>query len=159
MADKNDGEWFVWLFFGGLLVWLAYDKWWKEDKLARPPAPLYSPRPTGELYVTTNSGGTRLSLAAETVRGERSARQGWIVSDHANDKSVPQRQSKELWVVNCETTAFRTPSYVSYDKDDKVLHSINETKEQSENVRFPAPDTIASAVVDALCTSRFDPPN
>lgn len=158
MADKNDGEWFVWLFFGGLLVWLAYDKWWKDDEPPRPPAPVYSSQPAypdGPLASLDN--GTVWRMVWGSVKGPRDARLAWVRADHSKNKSVTARETMTLYTVNCETTGFRALSIVEYDKDGKVLGQWGD-EILSKDYDYAPPGSYIENVVEGACLPRFDPP-
>jgi hypothetical protein len=160
MADKDDGEWFVWLFFGGLAVWFAYEHWWKVEDLPKPPAPLYvaNSRPTGSILAATSPSGTRYFVMAESVRGSQTERLGWVSMDHSQDKSRPQRTSKELYIVNCETGAYRNPSFAAYDAEGEVKYNWDESDDDKAKVKYAIPETVGGSVVSSLCDPRYDPP-
>lgn len=157
MATKSDDGWIVWVFVIGLGLWWAYEAWWQEDELPSPPPPAYSIRPTGLQYLTTTKSKTALSLDADTVRGGRANRQAWIVSDHAKDTTTQARESKELYAVNCDTTAYRNPSIVQYDAKGDVVFSWDESEADKAKTRHAVPGTIGETAINAICAARFDP--
>lgn len=157
MAEKSGDGWIVWLILAGLGGLWAYETWWEDKPLPAPPPPAYSTRPTGPQYVTTTSSNTELMLDADSVRGNRQNRLAWVVSDHSKDKTVDVRETKQLYAVNCETTAYRNPSFVQYDAKGDVARSWNESDDDKAKTLHAVPDTIGESVVNAICASRYDP--
>lgn len=157
MTEKSGDGWFVWLFLAGLGGLWAYETWWEEKAPPSPPLPAYSTRPTGPQYLTTTSSNTELMLDADSVKGDRRNRLAWVVSDHSKDATVSTRETKQLYAVNCETSAFRTPSLVQYDGKGKVQFSWDESDDDKSPTRHAIPDTIGETVINAICASRYDP--
>lgn len=159
MADKSDAEGIVWLFVAGCLAWLAYEKWWKDDELPTPPSPLYTPdkRPSGMMELGADSDGTTRYLDADSVAGSREKRRGWIISYHDKDKTVEQRETKQMMLANCDEGSFTMPSFATYDKEHKVLSSWDESDSDKSRVYHPAPGTIGETNFDAVCDHHFDP--
>lgn len=155
--NSSDGDGIVWVILFGLAAWFAYDKWWKEPDLPKPPPPALSVPLTGMLYVTTSKSGTSIRVDADSVRGDRQHRRGWVVSDHSRDKEAPQRETKELYIANCDEGSFRVPSFVTYDKKGDVLSSWDETDTDKAKTQHATPGTIGETTFDKLCDSRFDP--
>lgn len=154
----SDGDWFWPLAGAGLLAWFAYDKWWKEDDLPRPPLPIVSQRPTGLIKLGTDKDGTVRFLDADSVAGDRGKRRGWIISHHDKDKTVPQRETKEMLLADCDEGSYKIPSIVTYGKDDEVIFSWDESEDDQARIYHPAPGTIGETNFSAICRDAFDPP-
>ena len=138
---------------GGWWVWNHYEIRERESETPELPMPAY--RPTGHIEVTSFENGTVWRLDADSVTGPRDARQVWIVADHSKDTSVPQRETKTLYRIDCDTTAYRTLSVVEYGADGKVTGNWGaDTFADEEN--FPPPGTHISAVVAEGCRPGFD---
>lgn len=115
-------------------------------------------RPKGEMFLTDNGAGTRVYLDADTVRGDRTSRQGWVISDHTDDKSAEDRKSKDLFRVNCETTSFQIVSALAEKRDGTTGKAWNEAPGDPATMQYAVPDTIGADVVTAICDERYDPP-
>lgn len=157
-SNSSEGEGFVWIIIFGLAIWFAYDKWWKEDDAAPVvPQPTYSARPTGLQYLTVTKSKTELALDADSVRGERSSRRAWVVSDHKKDTTTVARETKELYTVNCDLGSYRNPSIVQYDAKGATILSWDESEDDEAKTRHAIPGTIGNTIVNAICDSRYDP--
>ena len=60
MASSNNDESFVWLLFVGLLIWVAYDKWWKVDEVPD--------RTVSDLKFQVEQLSTRLDRADQAIQ-------------------------------------------------------------------------------------------
>lgn len=158
----SDGDWFWPLAGAALLAWFAYDKWWAKDDPPRPPLPIPGaqadappPRPTGQVFITQLKNGTIWRLDADSVKGPRSKRIGWLIQDHSGNKSEPARRSSEIYIVNCETTAFTVPRRIDYDKDGVSMGSMYGSDQES----FVPPESNGGRVVAEICDHKFDEPD
>mgnify|MGYP001499115919 CR=1 FL=1 len=158
MATKSDDSWVVWLVVIGFGLWWAYNSWWDKEKPASPaPLPAISPRPTGLIRVGENDSGTVRYLEANSVRGDRAHRRGWIISDHSKDRTVAQRETKQLVRANCDEGSYTIPSYVMYDKDGGVITTWDESEDDKARVFHAVPGSIGESNFEAVCDARFDP--
>lgn len=151
--------WIVVLAAGG---WWAFSNY-EIKKRVDETAPIVVPtptvkRPVGDVYITTTTSGTVWNLEANSVRGPRFNRIGWVTEDHSDDKEKRENKTKSLYNVNCETTGYRTLTEVTYGKDGKVINSWDE-KDFGKEVSYAPPGTMIASVMDAICDKRFDDPD
>jgi hypothetical protein len=155
MSD-GDGLWFT-IAVVGAAGYFAYQAYWAEPET---PESLVIEseitKPTVDMIITALDNKTVWMLDVSSVKGPRTARIGWVIQDHSNDNSTPYRTSKDMWKVNCDTTAYSNPSRVSYDKDGEVKNSWDIPSDELVD-KFAIPDSNGAAVVDAICSPIFDP--
>ena len=74
----------------------------------------------------------------------------WGMEDHSRDRTVRERSSTTLWNYNCNDQTFSAVSYVSYDRNGKVIESgtLPESHRQFEPL---VPDSVGMALWTALC--------
>lgn len=114
-------------------------------------------RPKGMMPLMTDDDGAEWQLNADSVRGPRTARQGWIKIDHTKDKTVNYRSNETLYQVDCETTAARRISEARYAADGKTVgQGKSKDPEKTEPEFFP-PSSIGYHVVQQLCSPAFGP--
>ena len=117
------------------------------------PTPIERPaRPEGMVYVTTIDNGSVWSIDADTVKGTRKERQGWLTENHAKDNSTIFRETKSLWVTDCDKGSYSRLETVSYKPDGDPVNL-----DLPEEVSYAVPGTNAAAVVDSLCFTGFGP--
>jgi hypothetical protein len=159
--EKSDGDSLLMLIVLAGFAWFAYEKWWdiepsqKTKTVISPGVSAIAVRPTGLIPITTLESGTSWWLEAETVKGQRTERLGWVLHDHQNDKKTPYRTSKELWLVDCEKDAFRILSFISY-KVNGELGTRYETPADKAEVSYAVPSSNGAAVMRKLCQPVFD---
>lgn len=159
---KDDWGGLIWLAImigGGVYLWNRYtdnsDKPPPVETFATPVAPQ---RPTGLLSVTTLDTGTIWQLDADTLRGPQEARLAWIIADHSGDRNVSKRETKTLYRIDCNTTAYQALQEVEYEGKGKVLRRWNEA-ELDKDVNYPPPQSNIAAVVDNACSEVFSAPS
>jgi len=139
---------------GGWWLWSKFEI--EERNVVVPiPAPAPSIRPTGVLELTADSDGSIWFLDADSVRGTRQSRQGWVTVDHSQDKTLPQRTSKTLYLVDCATTGTRELSFVAYDANGRVLSTSDSKPEEAATKYFP-PDSVGWSVPNEICRRVYD---
>lgn len=156
----QDDEWGCWIVGIVLLAggWWAYEHYEIREREPEPEAiaaPLRPFRPTGLIEIGELDGGTIWRLDADSVTGPRAARQAWVIANHAKNSGVVARESKILYRINCDTTAYRTLSSVDYDKDGKVIGSWGE-ETFGDKDDYPPPQSYIAHVVDEACDEAFD---
>lgn len=149
----GDGDWFWPLAGAALLAYLAYDKWLADDPPPKPPIPFYEPFPEGPLAELDD--GSVWRMAWTTVKGPRTARLAWVRADHSKNKDRKARETLTLFLINCETTGYRTLTIVDYDKDGKVLGRWGEST-FAKDFDYGPPGSNISYVIDGACLPRFD---
>lgn len=158
---KDDWSGLIWLAItigGGVYLWN-----WFTDKNSDPPRIETSPsaiapqRPSGLLSITTLESGTIWRLDADALRGPKEARLAWVIADHGADRSVSKRETKTLYRIDCNTTAYQTLHEVEYDGKGKVLRRWSEA-EIGKDVAYPPPQSNIAAVVDNACSDAFSLP-
>lgn len=143
---------------GGVHLWTRF-----TDDPAKPlpietvATPIAPQRPTGLLPVTTLDTGTIRRLDADTLRGPKQARLAWIIANHSGDRNVSKRETKTLYRIDCNTTAYQTPQEVEYDSKGKVLRRWTEA-DLGKDVSYPPPQSNIAAVVDNACSDAFSIP-
>lgn len=142
----------------GWWLWNKYEIVERAEK-ASPPIPLATPaadkRPTGSVFVTELDDGSVWSLNANSVRGPRDKRIGWVVSDNTKNKKVSSREVQTLYQVNCENTGFRTLTVIEYGKEGKVLNNWREEVFSKDN-DFAPPTSNMGSVISLMCGKEFD---
>lgn len=119
---------------------------------------VYTPlRPVGTIPVTTIKSGSVWTIEASTVTGNRSSRMGWVRKDHSKDTTTAQRETRELWTVDCNTGGYRILSRVSYTPNDAVSSSFSFEAEEAA-LEYAIPGTNGEAVKLTLCQQGFDTP-
>lgn len=162
MSINSDGWtgiiWAVLLIGGGIYLW-ERNKTPEETPpiIETVPSAPNKQRPSGRILFTRFDNGTVWNLDADTVIGPREARQAWVIADHRADKTVSKRETKTLYRVNCETTAYRTLSIVEYDSEGKSLNSWKEADFSAE-ADYPPPGSNIAAVIDIACDEAFSLP-
>jgi hypothetical protein len=158
---KDDWGGLIWLMIiigGGAFLWSQFtDKSEAPPQIETSPVPLALQRPSGLIPVTTFEAGTVWRLDADTVRGSQEARQAWIVADHSNDKTVARRETKTLYRIDCNTTAYWTLSVVDYDKEGNSVGRWGEGDFKKE-ADYPPPGSNIAAVIDLACSEVFSQP-
>jgi hypothetical protein len=116
-------------------------------------------RPTGLYVIDFATDGKTLSLDAESVRGDRQHRQGWVINDATKDKTVTTwRTRKALELIDCDTTAVRELSNIYYDaKGAPVFPAESHDPKDVKPTYYPN-GTIGFAPVQAMCNKAFDTP-
>ncbi len=115
------------------------------------------PRPTGLNTVSIGQDGAVWRVDSDSVRGPRGKRQGWAMVDNAKVKGAPSKESRQLILVDCETTASRMLTLTAYNKKGDVLSTSSYSPEKAE-IEYYSPGTIGARVNDFLCDARFDAP-
>lgn len=111
-------------------------------------------RPTGIVDVTTTEEGSRWTIDADRVTGNRTARMGWLTMDHSADKTEKASFTKELYLVDCNTTAARVVSFASYGKGGKLLFKGDYDPAKVTPSFYP-PHTTGDSVVRELCRPEY----
>lgn len=155
-------------FFLGLVVLgcglFVYSKVTEKPKetpkaVTVPPPPLLPAtppvRPTGQVYLTTTKSGSVWSLNADSVKGDKRHRIGWVSMDYSKDKTVSSRSGRTLYSVDCETTATRTLSSIEYDKEGAANRTLD-GKPEDPPTYYP-PESIAGGVVAEMCADKYGP--
>lgn len=123
-----------------------------------PPEALYS-RPTGMQDETANESGTVWRLDADSVRGNRRHRQGWLIQDASKDKTVTNwRTHKTLELVDCDTTAVRELASIFYDAEGKLPWPSEMKDANDAKPEYYPIGTIGYAPVRSLCSKNYDSP-
>lgn len=150
---EENGFWWGFFVCAGLSsVLLYYDGYWDEPELEPVATAKLQPfRQKNDAYVTTTKTGTIWRVDSDTVRRNGNKRQGWLIHDHSKDNNTPYRKTMELWQVNCETTEYTTPETVAYNREGG---SIN--LEPSKRSSFAVPGSNAKAVVNVICSNRYE---
>jgi hypothetical protein len=157
----SDGDSVVFLLIAVGLAWFAYEKWWdvepesNKSEIAVSNLTVTPIRPTGLIPITTLKNQTSWWLEADTVKGSRTERLGWVLHDHKDDKKTPYRTSKELWLVDCEKDAYRILSFVSYRPNGEVGSNFEISAEKAE-VSYAVPSSNGASVMRKLCQPSFD---
>lgn len=155
----------------GCVVWgliLAGAGWWLWNNyeirkkghgdapatLADAASPAPAIRPTGHIRLTELDSGTVWYLLADSVKGDRQHRVGWISEAHEKNKSIASRETKVLYQVDCDTTGYRELDRVEYDKGGKVLPPRYQADGKPN---FAPPGSNISTVTDAVCAPVYDP--
>jgi Surface-adhesin protein E len=120
--------------------------------IAEPVKPL---RPTGLTSISSTEQGTELSVDSDTVRGPRSARLGWVISDHSKDSTVSARTTKELQLVDCDIGGLKVLSLVQYNAEGQVIWQQDFEKEAVATSYYP-PGTVGASFQREVCDSRYD---
>lgn len=143
---------------GGFWLYNHYEL--KPKKAAGAAAPELSlPRPTGLLEVTETQSGSIWRLNADSVRGDRKHRQGWIIVDASKDKSVTNwRFHHVLYLVDCDTTAIRELSQIFYDAKGETPWPTESKDPKDVEPEYYPEGTVGYAPVRALCDEAFDQP-
>ena len=158
---KDDWSGLIWIAVmigGGVYLWNRF-----TDDPAKPPPietvamPIVPQRPTGLLSVTTLDTGTIWQLEADSLRGPKEARLAWIIADHSGDRKVAKRETKTLYRIDCNTTAYQTLQEVEYDSKGKVLRRWSEA-DLGTDIGYPPPQSNIAAVVDNACSEAFSIP-
>lgn len=122
------------------------------------PAPVAAlPRPTGTIELGPDKEGSVWKIDADSVRGPRKERQGWVIIDASKDKTEPYREKRILYQVDCETTAARELSSATYDANGRSLTGESVAPDKAE-IQYWPPGTFGSTVAKFLCDVKFDPP-
>lgn len=117
------------------------------------------PRPAGMQIVTEEKSGSIWRLNADSVRGDRQHRQGWVIIDASKDKTVTSwRFHHVLYLVDCDTTAARELSDIYYNaKGESIWPTVDKDPKDAKLEYYPE-GTIGYAPVRALCAEGFDAP-
>lgn len=152
---KDDWSGLIWLAImigGGVYLWNRYasepDTPPVIDTVAKPQ------RPSGLIPVTEFDNGTVWRLDADAVTGPKEARQAWVIADHTNDKTVTKRETKTLYRIDCNTTAYRTLSMVEYNGKGDSLQRLSEA-DLGKEAAYPPPGSNIAAVIDIACNDAF----
>lgn len=162
MSDSDTETWIGIAAFG-VIAYLAYgyfteDTETPEEEIAVP-APFIAPaRPTGLVYAATSPEDSVWRVDADTIRGERTLRQGWVVIDHSKNSDTPVRETKTLYLINCETTGTKTPSRVDYAPDNSIMSMVNQDADEMPYDYYP-PNSMGYAVVEVICGEAYDTPS
>jgi hypothetical protein len=155
---KDDWSGLVWtviLIGGAAYLWNRYvsepDTPPVIETVAKPQ------RPAGLIPVTRFEAGTIWRLDADSITGPAEARQAWVIADHTEDKTVTKRETKTLYRIDCNTTAYRTLSSVEYDSKGGSLNSWKEA-DSGKGADFPPPGSNIAAVIDIACNDAFSLP-
>ncbi|GMM93091.1 surface-adhesin E family protein [Qipengyuania sp. MTN3-11] len=165
MADNDDVGCWIAVISLGVLGWYAYDKYEireRDDSAAvvAVPQPLPQPepsRPTGLVSLTETKNGSGYYLDAESVKGPKEARIGWVSIGAALDKTVAYRSAKELVWTNCDTGETKTLSRLTYNAEGDVLSSYDFTPEEASTYYYP-PGTVGAAAPREMCKPEYGEP-
>lgn len=114
-------------------------------------------RPSGDALIMETDTHTKIFLNADSVRGDRAHRQGWIISDFTADKAEKDGKRLEMMQANCDTTGFKIVSVVVYDREGETTHTWNEFPDRPTATQYPVPGSIGEGMVNAICDARYDP--
>lgn len=147
---------------GGWWLWNNYEVRKRDEgptliasALPTTPAPI---RPAGMIELTEGKNGWVYRLNADSVRGDRKHRQGWVIIDASKDKSVPWRFQHILTVVDCDTTALREISFLAYDAKGESVWPGRSNDPVKTDPEFYPEGTIGYAPVRGMCGPEFDQP-
>jgi hypothetical protein len=122
-----------------------------------PSADSKPPRPTGMQPVTETKDGSVWRLNADSVRGDRRHRQGWVIVDASKDKTVTNwRFAHVLYLVDCDTTAARELSRIFYDAKGETPWPAESWDPAEVKPEYYPEGTVGYAPVRALCDEGFD---
>ena len=122
------------------------------------PLPAVHPvRPKGIVTFNADRNGSVWKVDADSVRGSRKQRQGWIIIDASKDKTAAYREERLLYQVDCETTAALELSKATYGKEGQNLTGESVAPEKVKAQYWP-PNTFGAKVVNFICDPRFDGP-
>lgn len=162
-SDLNGTDWFWICGFVALMGWFGYKEWGEKPS---PPAPVYvSPasgvaeavatyKPPKFLIVTQLTTGTIWYMDTDSVRGPREKRIAWFKEDHSKDKTMVPRESYLLYSFDCETTAYKTLSLKTYNRDGKVIDNIDYADPPT---RYAVPASNIGSALEEACDQQFDP--
>lgn len=123
------------------------------DKPVPPPPPI---RPSGFIEVGETNKNMVWTLNANTVKGDRKHRQGWVEIKSRKGKG-PQPSSQNLYIVDCDTGAKRLLSLVEYDAKGNVTYSQH-TPPEKASVSYNPPYTLGAETAEKLCLPGFGAP-
>ena len=124
-----------------------------------PSSEVASPRPSGMQDITVTKSGSIWRLNADSVRGDRKHRQGWVIIDASKDKTVTNwRFHHVLYLVDCDTTAARELSDIFYDANGETPWPTAGKDPKDVKPEYYPEGTIGYAPVRALCAKEFDAP-
>lgn len=151
-------DWGFWLGLAAVVYggYLLYDKYIADDEVEAA-TPVEVPRPTGMIYISEASKGTKWWLDADSTKGPRTARIGWLTLDHAGDKTNQYRETKMLWLANCDAGAYQELSAISYSPNGDPSFKFDTTPEKAD-VRHAVPGSMAGGAFDEMCAKGFDTP-
>lgn len=161
MSDDAVGCLVAVALIGGI-YWVSshYEIRKKEETPTAPAAAAYKPpRPSGMIEIGATQSGTILRLNADSVRGDRKNRQGWVIEDASKDKTVTNwRFRHALYLIDCDTTAIRELSSLYYDaKGNSVFPSRSVDPKDAKPEYYPQ-GTVGYDPVGGMCTEAFDQP-
>jgi hypothetical protein len=111
-------------------------------------------RPAGMVALGSAEDDAVWKLDADSVRGPKNRRQGWVIIDHSNDETTSQRTTKSLFLVDCNTTASREISQGTYDASGNAL--TGESYDPKDVIaKYYPPDSMGYVVVSSICADEF----
>lgn len=138
--------------------WWLYNNYEVKKITADEAAPALSPeRPKGLIMLMTGKDGEVWHLDADSVRGPKTARQGWVKVDHSKDKTVNYRSDETLYQVDCETTAARRISEVRYNANGETVGEGKSRDPEKTDPEFFPPSSIGYQIVQRLCSPSSGP--
>ena len=147
--------------FGGYWVYNHYE----VRKIGQEPVAISSlsaatapARPTGMIEIASGKQGIVYRLNADSVRGDRKNRQGWIIADASKDKSSDWRYHHTLFLVDCDTPAIRELSSIFYNAKGESLGSAKNHDPKDAQPEFYPEGTIGYAPIKGLCVEGFEAP-
>jgi hypothetical protein len=114
-------------------------------------------RPSGIVTFKADKLGSVWKVDADSVRGPRKTRQGWVVIDTSKDKTVAYQEERHLYQIDCDTTAARELSKITYDASRQPLSKETSTVEDAK-VHYWPPNTFGAKIVSFMCDPKFDAP-
>ncbi len=156
--------------WGGLVAFaaMAYGGYWLYNhyevrKIGQEPVAIASlsaatapARPTGMIEIASGKQGIVYRLNAESVRGDRKNRQGWIIADASKDKSSDWRYHHTLFLVDCDTTAIRELSTIYYNAKGDSLWPAENSDPKDAKPKFYPEGTLGYAPIEGLCAEGYD---
>lgn len=162
MSDDAGGCLLAILVIGGI-YWFAshYEIRSKEQAPTVAPSelakPFEPPRPSGMIEISETKGGTVLRLNADSVRGDRKHRQGWVIEDASKDGSIKNwRFRHALYLIDCDTTAIRQLASIYYNAKGASPFPAENVDSKDAKPEYYPDGTVGSAPVRAMCTAEYD---
>lgn len=103
------------------------------------------------VYVTKSANGSVYYYDADTVQRSGDLITAWEKSDHSNDKTKKERESKDRYRYDCSNRTSTLLNSINYYPDGASKSFTWENYEQKNEPVIP--ETIGEAILEAVCAA------
>ncbi len=102
------------------------------------------------IEITHNFTGSTYHYDSDTKKTEGNTLQVWIMGDHSKDKTITERTSKMLMLIDCENETITMQASYTFSADGRMLKG-GSFKKHEQDAEPVIPGSIGGWIFEALC--------